>query len=191
MSELPLVHVSTRTEWRKWLAAHHATSNGIWLVSFKKHTGKPRVEYTDAVEEALCFGWVDSLAKRIDDDRMAQKYTPRRTGSKWSPSNVARFSRLVKERRMTAAGLAHRPTAATRLAPVDNRAAGDLKSVPAGIVRGLKRSATAWKNFVGMTAAQRGLYVRWIDSAKKAETRDRRMRDAIGRLERNEKAGLQ
>lgn len=190
MSDLPSLHITTRADWRKWLAAHHATSSGIWLVWFKKHTGKARLEYEDAVEEALCFGWIDSVAKRIDDDRAAQTFTPRRAGSKWSPSNVARFSRLVKAGRMTPAGLVHRPTAATKLAPVDNKAAGDLAAVPAWIARGLKASSAAWKNFRALTAAQRGLYVRWLDSARRQETRDRRVKDAIARLERNERIGL-
>ena len=159
-------------------------------MSFKQHTGKPRVEYEEAVQEALCFGWVDSLVKRIDEDRTATKYTPRKPGSRWSPSNVARFAKLVREGRMTPAGLVHRPTAATKLKPVDNKAAGALARVPAVIARALKRSARAWKNFQALTPSQRGLYVRWIDSAKREDTRQRRLADAIGRLERNEKLGL-
>ena len=190
MKELPLVHLETRAAWRAWLAQHHASSRGIWLVSYKKHTGKARVAYEDAVQEALCYGWIDSLIKRLDDERAAQLFTPRKKGSGWSPSNVARFAKLVSDGRMTGAGLVHKPTAKTKLKGIDNKAVGDLARIPPTIARALKRSAAAWKNFVGMTAAQRGMYVRWIDSAKKRETRDRRTTEAIARLERNEKPGL-
>jgi uncharacterized protein YdeI (YjbR/CyaY-like superfamily) len=187
---IPLLHVTTREEWRAWLDAHHATDKEIWLVSYKRHTGKLRVAYDDAVEEALCFGWIDSLVRRLDDERMAQKFTPRKAGSGWSPSNVARFQRLVAAGRMTAAGLAHEPTVKTKLAPVDNRVAGDLASLPAAIARGLKRNPAAWKNFLAMTHTQRGLYVRFIDAAKREETRARRLADVISRLEKNQKPSM-
>ncbi len=106
MSELPLVHVSTRAEWRKWLAAHHARSKGIWLVSFKKHTGKPRVEYEDAVEEALRFGWIDSKVNKLDDTRSMLWFAPRKPGTGWSGPNKERIARLMAAGRMHPAGLA-------------------------------------------------------------------------------------
>ncbi len=190
MKDRPLVHVGTRAEWRAWLAKHHATSPGIWLVSYKKHTGKPRLEYDEAVEEALCFGWIDSLVRRVDEERAAQLFTPRKRGSGWSPSNVDRFARLVKARLMTAAGLAHKPTARTKLKPVDNKTAGDLARIPGSITAPIRKNAAAWKNFRTMTAAQRGMYVRWVMDAKKDETRDRRIAELIARVEQNEKPGL-
>lgn len=188
--ELPLLHIATRAEWRAWLATHHASSTGIWLVSFKKHTGKPRLDYGEAVEEALCFGWIDSLVKRVDEERAAQMFTPRKPGSGWSPSNVARFARLVAAGLMTPAGLVHKPTARTKLPPVDNKAAGDLARIPRSIAAKIRRNAVAWKNFQAMTAAQRGMYVRWVTDAKKDETRDRRITALVARLIRNEKPGL-
>ncbi len=90
----PHVHAETRAEWRAWLAKNHATAAGVWLVSWKKPTGKPSVGYSAAVEEALCFGWIDSLAKSIDDERSRQLFTPRRAKSRWSASNRERVARL-------------------------------------------------------------------------------------------------
>ncbi len=187
---LKTFHPITRADWRAWLRKHHASATDVWMVTWKRHTGKPAVDYGDAVDEALCFGWVDSLVRRLDDDRAAWRFSPRRPGSGWSPSNVARFNRLVAERRMTAAGYAHAPTRKTRLKPVDNRSAGDLARVPKAMARALRRHRQAWTNFTAMTPSQRGLYVRWVDAAKKAETRAKRLAEAIEKLARNQKPGL-
>ena len=101
-----MLYVTTRDEWRAWLAEHHDTEREVWLVSYKKHTGRPQIPYDDAVEEALCFGWIDSLVKTIDDERFAQKFSPRKGKSNWSESNKRRVRKLVREGRMTEAGLA-------------------------------------------------------------------------------------
>jgi uncharacterized protein YdeI (YjbR/CyaY-like superfamily) len=101
-----LVHAETRAEWRRWLAANHTGAPGVWLVSWKKPTGKPAVGYDAAVEEALCFGWIDSTQRRIDDERSRLLFTPRRPRSNWSPSNVERVERLLAAGLMQPAGLA-------------------------------------------------------------------------------------
>src|SRR5947199_7334714 len=106
---MTLLHPTTRAAWRSWLAANHDRETEIWLVYNKRHTGEPRVEYDDAVEEALCFGWIDSIVRTIDADRYAQKFTPRKAKSKWSASNLERFARMVREGKMTPAGLAKSP----------------------------------------------------------------------------------
>src|SRR5512138_898500 len=93
-TELTVLDVRTRKEWREWLVAHHASSPGIWLLRHKQHTGIASMDYEDLVREALCFGWVDSLIKRLDDDRYAIKVTPRRPTSKWSAINRKRWSEL-------------------------------------------------------------------------------------------------
>lgn len=108
---LKTLQVTLVSEWRDWLAAHHDREAAIWLVFFKKHTGKPCVSYQDAVDEALCFGWIDSIVRRLDDERYAQKFTPRKPKSNWSEINRRIFARLVREGRMTAAGLAKGPPA--------------------------------------------------------------------------------
>jgi uncharacterized protein YdeI (YjbR/CyaY-like superfamily) len=94
------LYVDTREAWRAWLAAHHATASEIWLVSYRKHTGRPSVPYNDAVEEALCFGWIDSTRKGLDDERYVQRYTPRREGSAYSQLNRERLARLDEQGRL-------------------------------------------------------------------------------------------
>lgn len=104
--EYDWVRAETRAEWRAWLAANHASARGAWLVSWKQATGRPAVAYDDAVEEALCFGWVDSLQRPIDGERSRQLFTPRRSASRWSSSNKRRVERLLAAGLMEPAGLA-------------------------------------------------------------------------------------
>ncbi len=99
------VHPLTREEWRAWLEAHHASEPGVWLVSFKTVTGKPRVSWDDAVDEAICFGWIDSVQRTIDDERLMQLITPRKPGSPWSAVNKRRIERLQAEGRLAPAGI--------------------------------------------------------------------------------------
>src|ERR1700733_8967545 len=113
-----LLHPTTRPAWRAWLSAHHDHATEIWRVYAKRHTNLPRVEYAEAVEEALCFGWIDSIVRTIDADRYAQKFTPRKAKSKWSALTRERFARMVREGRMTAAGLAKAPPEEEAAAPV-------------------------------------------------------------------------
>jgi hypothetical protein len=98
--------VRTRAEWRRWLAKHHASSPGIWLLRHKQHTGVTSMPYEDLVREALCFGWVDSLIKRLDENRYAIKVTPRQRTSKWSDPNRKRWKELQAAGLLAAPGLA-------------------------------------------------------------------------------------
>jgi uncharacterized protein YdeI (YjbR/CyaY-like superfamily) len=181
--------VTTRAEWRAWLAENHDRESEIWLVSDKKATGRPRVPYADAVEEALCFGWIDGIAKSIDGQRYAQRFTPRREKSNWSLLNRRRFARLVRAGKMTAAGLVRRPqgrAAASR--PAASRRVAD--AVPPDVRKALAKNSRAERFFSELAPSYRRLYVRWIDSAKREETRQKRLREAIALLAKREKLGL-
>jgi uncharacterized protein YdeI (YjbR/CyaY-like superfamily) len=129
-------YASARNEWRAWLKKNHAKEKEIWLIYYSKKSGKPRVEYNDAVEEALCFGWIDSTMKKIDEHSFAQRFTPRKPKSPWSEMNKERARRLIKNKKMTAAGLA---------------AMGNVHletfEIPADILKALKKDKETWKNF--------------------------------------------
>jgi uncharacterized protein YdeI (YjbR/CyaY-like superfamily) len=181
-----LLHPTTRAAWRSWLAENHARETEIWLVYSKRHTGQPRVEYDDAVEEALCFGWIDSIVRTLDEDRYAQKFTPRKAKSKWSEPNRRRFAKMVEEGRMTAAGLARSPS--PEEAP--KAPAADRDAVPLYIEEALRENGAAWESFSRLAPSHRREYVRWIEDAKKEETRRRRIAEAVSRLERGEKLGM-
>ncbi|HEV2851802.1 MAG TPA: YdeI/OmpD-associated family protein [Thermoanaerobaculia bacterium] len=178
------LYVPTREEWRAWLQEHHARETEVWLVYPKKHTGKPRVSYDDAVEEALCFGWIDSIARRLDEDRYAQKFTPRRDTGNWSASNLKRMERLIAEGRMTPAGLAKfKPVAQPPRYQSDS-------ALPPFVEGALKENEAAYRNFQGLPPSHRRNYVRWITEAKKEETRQRRLQEALRLLENNQKLGI-
>lgn len=100
------LYAKNRREWRAWLSRHHKTAPEIWLIYYKKSSGKPRIPYNHAVEEALCYGWIDSLTKPVDGERWAQRFSPRRPTSRLSEMNRERVRRLIKAKRMTKAGLA-------------------------------------------------------------------------------------
>src|SRR5438128_11402884 len=106
MESRKTLYVASRAEWRAWLAKHHQSETEVWLIYYKKPSGRPRIPYDDAVEEALCFGWIDSIVKRIDDAKFAQKFTPRKDWTKWSELNKRRVRKLIREGNMTEAGLA-------------------------------------------------------------------------------------
>jgi uncharacterized protein YdeI (YjbR/CyaY-like superfamily) len=100
------LRVASAKEWRAWLQANHAVEKEVWLIIYKKHTGTPSVTFEEATEEALCFGWIDSIMKGADEEKYILRYTPRRKGSKWSEANKKRAAKLIEQRRMTEAGLA-------------------------------------------------------------------------------------
>lgn len=180
MGAIPLLEIESREAWRTWLEAHHDTIREVWLVFWKKHTGRQSVTYEAAVEEALCCGWIDSILRRLDDDRYAQKFTPRTDKAKWSPSNRTRLRRLLAAGRMTPAGLACVDPEV--LASLDDPAPPPPTGEPAlppeleAMLRAEPRTGEA---FDRLPRGQRRLYIRWITAAKRDETRRRRLAEVM------------
>jgi uncharacterized protein YdeI (YjbR/CyaY-like superfamily) len=177
-----------RAAWRDWLAENGEATRAVWLVYYKAATGKPTISYQDSLEEALCYGWVDSLIQKIDEEKYARKFTPRKPGSKWSDLNKHLVAKLVKEGRMTEAGLA-RVDFPLHEAPTSRPKRPELP-LPEWLKIGLMTSPMAWENFCKLPPSHRRNYILWISDAKKEETRQRRIQEAIGRLEKNETLGL-
>jgi uncharacterized protein YdeI (YjbR/CyaY-like superfamily) len=150
------LHVTTRAQWRRWLERNHASHDEIWLVSYRKHTGRKGIDYNAAVEEALCFGWIDSIRRSIDADRLAQRFTPRRNARNLSEMNRQRVMRLIEEGRMTPAGLA----------AIGGVPKQDPLLVPPDIRKAL-RAAGAWGHFQNFPEGYRRLRIAWIDGAHK------------------------
>src|SRR6185503_14702480 len=166
-AELRTLQLRNRRQWRAWLAKHHTSSPGVWLVFHKAHTGVKSIPYEDTVREALCFGWIDSLVKRLDDDRYAIKVTPRKKTSKWSDINRKRWAELAATGLLASAGLAAAPTSNT-YAP---RPA--IPVLPVYIAKALKTNFKAWEFFRTLAPTYRRDFVVWIHTAKRAETRER------------------
>jgi uncharacterized protein YdeI (YjbR/CyaY-like superfamily) len=181
---------ATRKEWRAWLKQNHAKVDEIWLVYYKRHTGKPSIGYVDSVEEAICFGWIDGIKKRMDDQRYTHRFTPRKPKSRWSPRNIELAKRMIKEGKMTQAGLA----VFNQGIPYDEdiQIARKAKEIPLtpDIEKALRANKKAWKNFTNLSPSCKKQYAGWIQSAKKQETIDRRIKEAIKLLEQNKKLGM-
>jgi uncharacterized protein YdeI (YjbR/CyaY-like superfamily) len=175
----------TAEQWRRWLAGHHDSASEVWLVFHKRPTRRASIAYEDAVDEAICFGWVDSLIKRLDGARYARKFTPRKPDSIWSSSNRKRYARLKASGRLMPAGLDRAPT--------DRRpdARRPLPStVPQYIQEALRKRPKARSSFERLAPSHRRRYVAWIDFAKQQETKMRRLQEVIRLLAAGKELGL-
>jgi uncharacterized protein YdeI (YjbR/CyaY-like superfamily) len=160
------------------LEKNHGIKKEVWLIYFKSHTGVSRISYEDAVEEALCFGWVDSIIKKIDDERDAQKFTPRTNIKKWSESNIRRVKKFIREGKMTGAGLAKIDKSVLKRKTRSPSRHPKQMPLPSKIKRALASHAEAWEYFSSLAPSYERLYVRWILDAEKEETREKRLREA-------------
>jgi uncharacterized protein YdeI (YjbR/CyaY-like superfamily) len=182
--DLITLDLRTRERWRRWLAQHHVSSAGVWLVRYKQHSGVMCMSYEDVVREALCFGWVDSLVKRLDDDRYVLKVTPRKPTSKWSDSNRNRWKELKAAGLLAAPGEAAAPTG-NSYAPKPS-----IPELPAYLARAFKANLTAWQHFRALSPRCRREYVVWIHTAKRPDTRERRIQKSIKMLSAGKTLGL-
>jgi uncharacterized protein YdeI (YjbR/CyaY-like superfamily) len=183
-AELRTLQVTSRRQWRAWLTKHHTSSPGVWFVFHKAHTGRTSIPYEDMVREALCFGWIDSLVKRLDNDRYAIKVTPRKPTSKWSNINRKRWVELQAAGLLTSAGLAAAPTNNTYAPkPV-------IPDLPVYIAKAVRANPRAWKFFQELAPTYRRDFVVWIHIAKRPDTRARRIRESIALLAAGKKLGL-
>jgi len=183
-AELMTLRVTSRQQWRTWLSKHHTSSSGIWFVFYKAHTEVKSIPLEDMVREALCFGWIDSLVKRLDDDRYAVKVTPRKPTSKWSDINRKRWAELKAAGLLTPAGLVAAPTSHTYAPrPV-------IPELPVYIAKALKANPRAWRFFQKLAPTYRRNFVVWMHMAKRPETRARRIRESISLLAAGKKLGL-
>jgi len=185
------IEVKNRAEWRAWLAANHAKEVQVWLVYYKKKTGKPTIEYSASVEEALCYGWVDSIIKKLDDLKYARKFTPRRENSKWSPSNKKRVEELIRDGVMTEHGL-QKVEAAKRNSNWDNLIQKPelTFNMPAEFVEALRKNKRAKETFDKLAPTYQKQYLGWIEVAKLPETREKRIKESIRLLAEGKKLGL-
>jgi uncharacterized protein YdeI (YjbR/CyaY-like superfamily) len=177
--------------WRRWLAANHDKASEIWLAYYKKGTGKKSLTYEEALDEALCYGWIDSIVRALDRERYMQRWTPRKPGSSWSASNKKRLTRLSAEGRMCEAGLAKvreakRDGSWTALDAIDR----DLKA-PAELLHALAAHPGAREKFDALSPSQRKLWGWWIQSAKRPETKNRRIEAAVEWILEGRKVGIE
>jgi uncharacterized protein YdeI (YjbR/CyaY-like superfamily) len=186
------LEIQSREDWRKWLAKNSAKESQVWLIFYKNHTGKSNVPYDATVEEALCFGWIDSIIKRLDENRYVRKYTPRQPASLWSELNKARAEKMIKTGRMKKAGLDRINEAKLSGSWSQKRTRPHIAKdeIPRELTNALASHPEASRHFNAMAPSNRKHYVIWIAMAKRAQTRERRAREATQKLERGELLGL-
>lgn len=196
MRELEHLYFENRQSFRKWLGKNHKESPGIFMVYYKKHTGTKCIEYREALEEALCFGWIDSTLRRIDDDRYVRSFTPRTNTSNWSDVNKKIVLELIENGKMTEAGLQKidvwlktgrvKWETGAKKATIRDR---ELQ-VPESFLKALAENEPALMNFNNLSKSNKRPYIYWISSAKREETINKRIKEAIELLKENKTLGL-
>jgi uncharacterized protein YdeI (YjbR/CyaY-like superfamily) len=181
------IHPKTRLEWRRWLEQHHTRREGIWLISYKKAIGKPRLEYDEAVEEALCFGWIDSKPNKLDAERSMLWFAPRKPGTNWSKINRDRVEKLIAAGLMAPAGLAKVEAARqdgswSALEPVE------ALQIPPDLAAALAARPNASRNFDAFPRSVKRSILEWISIAKRPETRLMRIEETARLAEDNIRA---
>jgi uncharacterized protein YdeI (YjbR/CyaY-like superfamily) len=192
---LEQIHFKDQQSFRNWLKENHDKSDGFWMLYYKKHTKKQNIKYSDALDEALCFGWIDSIIKRIDEDRYLRKFTPRKNTMNWSEINKVRALKLIDQERMTIAGLqkidSYLKTGEIKWfdksEEINYR---NIKNTPDYISQALKENPPIWEHFKALSPGYRKDYIRWVTDAKREETREKRLNDLIERLKKNRKPDM-
>ena len=186
LDDAPLVHADDRATWRAWLAANHATTRGAWLVTWRPRSGRVSLDYEAAVEEALCFGWIDGTSGRLDDERGKLYFAPRKPRSVWAASNRARVERLLTAGRMTAAGLAavERAKADGSWSVLDGP---ERLEVPTDLAAALAARPPATANFAAFPPSARMQLLGWVAVARRPQTRAARIERIADSAARNER----
>jgi uncharacterized protein YdeI (YjbR/CyaY-like superfamily) len=174
------IYVTQRKDWRAWLKKHHKTEREIWLVYPKKATGKPRIEYNDAVEEALCFGWIDSIVKKWDEESTVQRFSPRKPRAKYSQANIERLRALVAGKKVI-----------QEVADSVKDILNEEFVIPPDILKAVKANRQAWKNFQRFSDSYKRIRIAFIDGARKREAEfKKRLRHFIEMTEKNQMFGF-
>lgn len=181
------IYPKTRLEWRRWLEQHHTRREGVWLISYKKASGKPRLEYDDAVEEALCFGWIDSKPNKLDAERSMLWFAPRKSGTGWSKINRDRVEKLIAAGLMAPAGLA-KVEAARQDGSWYALEAVDALQIPPDLAAALAAFPEAARNFDAFPKSVKRGILEWISTAKRPETRARRIGETARLADQNIRA---
>lgn len=181
------VHAKNRKEWRKWLMKNHQSEKSVWLIIYHKSSPTPSIYYDEAVEEAICFGWIDSVAHKRDGESSYQFFSLRKPKSNWSKANRERAERMIKEKQMRPAGqsmtdLARKTGTWTALVDVQN------SIIPPDLQKAFNKNKMAFKNFNAFPPSSKRIILEWILTAKKAETRQRRIEQTVELAAKNIKA---
>ena len=179
------LYVTNRKQWRSWLTKNHNKEKEIWLIYYRKSSGKKRIPYNDAVEEALCYGWIDSIQKSIDEEKFAQRFSPRKPNSVLSQMNKERIHKLVKQKKMTAKGL----NAVKHV--FDDSAKNSKCIIKADILRLLNEDKKTWENFQKFPESYKRIRIEWVEGARtRPEIFNKRLKYFLKMTAKNKKYGM-
>ncbi len=181
-------HAKSKKAWREWLEKHHCDEQNVMLVRYKKHTDKPSISHKDAMDEAICFGWIDTIVKRIDDEKSAIFFSKRNSRSKWSINTLSYAKKLIKKGRMTEAGMKAYKEGLKRPLTGHNLAANP--DVPPDLEKILKKNAGAAEYFYNLAPSHRKVYIYWIEKAVRKETRIKRIKETVDRCAGHKTLGI-
>ena len=183
------LYVENLAAWRSWLQVNHDSTQGIWLVYYKKESGKPSLSYEESVEEAVCHGWIDSIIKKIDDESYMRKFTPRKDDSKWSDSNKKRVTKMIRENRMTEYGMA-KVEIAKKNGIWDKPETRPHFVMHEDFQAELDRNPKVLEFFNTLNKADKQQFIYWVASAKREGTREKRIKESLDLLRKGQKLGL-
>jgi len=184
-SDTKLIYAENAKEWRAWLAKNHNKEKKIGLIKYKKHTGKPSLTHKESMDEAICFGWIDTTIKRLDEDRYIRHFARRSKNSRWSYATLGYAKRLIKEKKMTPAGLHFYKEGLKK--PTHDFGLSKNPEVPESLRKELEKNKQAKKNFNNFTLSYKRTYLRWIERAKRPGTKDKRIKEVVKMAVANQK----
>jgi len=184
------IFFETNKDFRKWLVKNHDRSEGFWMVFYKKHTNTKCIEYQEALEEALCFGWIDSIVKRVDSEKYIRRFTPRRNTKNWSDYNKRKVLSLIKNGKMTQIGLDKIDKSVDLHSNSEKEKAKLSDEIPKLIETEFANNEPALQNFRKLAPSHKKQYINWISSAKRQSTIEKRLKEAVKLLQKNIKMEL-
>lgn len=188
MSLIKTIHPKSRQEWRSWLEKNHDKETKVSLIKYKKHTGKPAISHKESMEEAICFGWIDTTVKRLDENRYIRNFSRRNKNSRWSNATQNYAKKMIKEKRMAPAGLKAYKEGLKK--PVIDFILPENHKTPEDLIEKLNKNLMAKNNFDNLAPSYKKNYIRWIERAKLSETRKKRIKEVVKRCGEKRKFGL-
>ena len=180
-------HPKSRKEWRDWLRKNHNKETSVFLIKYKKHTNKPTISHKESMDEAICFGWIDTTIKRLDDERYRICFVRRNENSRWSNATLGYAKRLIKEGKMSEAGLNAYNEGLKK--PVIDHGLPRNPDTPKDLKEALEKDKKAKQNFNNFAPSYKRIYIYWVEKAKRKETRDKRINEVVKRARENKKWG--
>jgi uncharacterized protein YdeI (YjbR/CyaY-like superfamily) len=181
----PQCYASNRKEFRDWFKKNHKNEDKVYLISYKKHTGKPSLSHKESMEEAICFGWIDTIIKRIDGEKYCRCFVKRKEKANWSKNTLSYAKKLIQEKKMTLQGLKAYERGLKR--PVLNHNLPKNPPTPSELKLLLDKNKEARENFKNLAPSRKRLHIYWIEKAKRLETRNRRIKEVFRLIKKNKK----